>query len=151
MRLEAVPLVLYQGHRRARGLLTARQTADGHVDAGLAGAGVAAVANSDAKLGVVGGLPIGEKTSCSGVELAEDRWYCLEAHVERDLPNLLRFSVWLDGAEIVADTRYEPVNADWDTGGLYFKFGRSSYGGNNEFAVWHDDVALGTQRIGCGQ
>jgi hypothetical protein len=99
----------------------------------------------------VGGLPIGEKTSCSAVSMEQDQWYCLEAHVERDLPNHLRFSVWLDGAEIVTETTYEPVNADWDTGVLYFKFGRSSYGGNSEFPVWHDDVALGTARLGCGQ
>ncbi len=99
----------------------------------------------------VGGLPIGEKTSCSGVSLEQDTWYCLEAHVERDLPSLLRFSLWLDGAEIVAETSYEPVNADWVSEIFYFKFGRSSYGGDVTFPVWHDDVALGTERIGCGE
>jgi hypothetical protein len=99
----------------------------------------------------VGGLPIGERTSCSAVSMAEDAWYCLEAHVERDLPNILRFTLWLDGAEIVAETSYEPVNADWVSEVFYFKFGRSSYGGDVTFPVWHDDVALGTQRIGCGQ
>src|SRR5688572_29603332 len=50
VRLEAVPSILLQAHRRARGLLADRQAADGHVDTGLVGAGVAAVPNADAKL-----------------------------------------------------------------------------------------------------
>ena len=32
---------------------------------------------------------------------------------------------------------------------LFFKLDRASYGGNNTWTLWHDDVAVGTAPIGC--
>jgi hypothetical protein len=29
------------------------------------------------------------------------------------------------------------------------KLGRSSYGGNNVFPVWHDDVVVSSAPVGC--
>jgi hypothetical protein len=95
----------------------------------------------------VGGLSAGERTECSGVDLNADQWYCLQAHVLKQNGSIT-FDVRVDGAEVVPETTYTGLNAEW-TDALFFKFGRASYGGNNTWSIWHDDVAVGTSPIGC--
>ncbi|WP_437285933.1 hypothetical protein [Sorangium sp. So ce406] len=80
---------------------------------------------------------------CSGgVKLAADTWYCLEFHY--DGPGR-EVRVFVDGAEVEA-----MHVSDW---GPYdyklFKFGFEKYHGGNK-TMWYDDIALGTERIGCG-
>jgi len=95
----------------------------------------------------VGGLSTGERTECSGFDLSADRWYCVQAHVLKQNGNIT-FDVRVDGATVVPETTYTGLSADW-TDALFFKFGRASYGGNNTWTVWHDDVAVGTAPIAC--
>lgn len=95
----------------------------------------------------VGGLSAGERTECSGVDLNANQWYCLEAHFLKQNGSVT-FDVRVDGMPVVAETTYTGLNAEW-TDALFFKFGRASYGGNNTWSVWHDDIAVGTAPIGC--
>jgi len=95
----------------------------------------------------VGGLSAGERTECLGVDLNANQWYCLQAHVLKQNGSIT-FDVRVDGAQVVAETTYTGLNAEW-TDAFFFKFGRAAYGGNNTWSVWHDDVAVGTSPIGC--
>jgi hypothetical protein len=95
------------------------------------------------------GVTGGEKTSCSGVALDADRWYCLEVHFAR-APGSISFGVSIDGAVVVPETTYTGAVAGWTAGPLFMKLGRSSYGGNNVFPVWHDDVVISASPVGCG-
>lgn len=54
----------------------------------------------------------------------------------------------MDGVAVVPETTYSGLSAGW-TDTLFFKFRRASYGGNNTWPVWHDDLAVGTAPIGC--
>lgn len=94
------------------------------------------------------GIAGGERTSCSGVALAADRWYCLEVHFAR-APGSITFGVQVDGATVVPETSYSEAIAAWTEGPLFLKLGRSSYGGNNVFPVWHDDVIVSPTPVGC--
>jgi len=95
----------------------------------------------------VGGLSAGERTECSGFDLSADRWYCVQAHVIKQNGSIT-FDVSVDGAAVVPQTTYTGLNAEWNDA-LFFKFGRASYGGNNTWTLWHDDIAVGTAPIGC--
>lgn len=96
----------------------------------------------------VDGVAGGERTTCSGVALEADRWYCLEVHFSR-APGRIAFSVQIDGASVVPNTEYTDAMPAWSDGPLFLKLGRSSYGGNGVWPVWHDDVVLSTQPVGC--
>jgi polysaccharide lyase-like protein len=96
----------------------------------------------------VDGVSGGERTSCSGVPLDAERWYCLQVHFARS-PGRIAFSVQIDGSSVVAETEYTDALPAWSDGPLFLKLGRSSYGGNGVWPVWHDDVALSNQPIGC--
>ena len=95
----------------------------------------------------VGGLSAGERTECSGFDLSADRWSCVQAHVSKQNGSIT-FDVRVDGAAVVPETTYTGLNAEWNDA-LFFKFGRASYGGNNTWSVWHDDIAVGTAPIAC--
>jgi hypothetical protein len=94
------------------------------------------------------GVTGGEKTSCSGVALEAERWYCLEVHFART-PGSLTFGVQIDGASVVQETTLPGAAAAWTDGPLFLKLGRSSYGGNNVFPVWHDDLVVSSTPVGC--
>jgi len=94
------------------------------------------------------GVAGGERTSCSGVALDADRWYCLEVHFRR-APGSISFGVQIDGASVVPETTLDNAVATWTDGPLFMKLGRSSYGGNNVFPVWHDDVVVSAAPVGC--
>ena len=96
----------------------------------------------------VDGVAGGERTTCSGVALEANRWYCLQVHFTR-APGSIGFSVQIDGSSVVPDTTYSDAVAAWSDGPMFLKLGRSSYGGNNVWPVWHDDVVLSTQPVGC--
>jgi len=96
----------------------------------------------------VDGVAGGERTTCSGVALQANRWYCLEVHFSRG-PGRIAFSVQLDGASVVPNTEYTDAMPAWSDGPMFLKLGRSSYGGNGVWPVWHDDVVLSTQPVGC--
>lgn len=94
------------------------------------------------------GVAGGERTTCSGVALDANRWYCLEVHFTR-APGSISFGVQIDGNSVVAETTYTDAIAAWNDGPLFLKLGRSSYGGNNVFPVWHDDVVVSSAPVGC--
>jgi polysaccharide lyase-like protein len=94
------------------------------------------------------GIAGGERTSCSGVALDAERWYCLEVHFAR-APGSISFGVQIDGSSVVPETTYTDAVAAWNEGPLFLKVGRSSYGGNNVFPVWHDDVVVSSAPVGC--
>jgi hypothetical protein len=94
------------------------------------------------------GVSGGEKTSCSGLALEQDRWYCLEVHFAR-APGSITYGVQIDGNTVVPETTYTGAVAAWTDGLLFLKLGRSSYGGNNVFPVWHDDVVVSSAPVGC--
>lgn len=94
------------------------------------------------------GVTGGEKTSCSGLALEQDRWYCLEVHFAR-APGSITYGVQIDGNSVVPETTQTGAVAAWTDGPLFLKLGRSSYGGNNVFPVWHDDVVVSSAPVGC--
>jgi hypothetical protein len=96
----------------------------------------------------VDGIPGGERTTCSGVALEPNRWYCLEVHFSRSAGRIA-YSVQVDGQSVVPETEYTDPVAAWTEGPMFMKLGRSSYGGNNVWPVWHDDVIVATQPVGC--
>jgi len=77
-----------------------------------------------------------------GVKLLANTWYCLEFFYDGANSEV---RVFVDDAEVE-----ELHVTDW---GPYtyqtFKFGFEKYHGANK-TLWYDDVALGTERIGCG-
>jgi hypothetical protein len=96
------------------------------------------------------GITGGERTSCSGLALDADRWYCLEVFFAR-APGSITFEVSIDGSVVVPETTYTGAVAQWTDGPLFMKLGRSSYGGNNVFPVWHDDVVVSASPVGCAE
>ena len=95
----------------------------------------------------VDGVEGGERTSCSGVALDAERWYCLEVHFSRS-PGRITFGVKVDGDTVVPETEYADATA-WGDGPMFLKLGRSAYGGNQTWPVWHDDVVVSSQPVGC--
>lgn len=95
----------------------------------------------------MGGLAGGPRTECSGVVLEAERWYCLQASVSME-GRRLEVSLQVD-AQPAVEQAYTGLDAAWNAGDLYLKLGRASYGGPAAGAVWHDDVALGTEPIPC--
>jgi hypothetical protein len=94
----------------------------------------------------------GEITGCSGFQYAADTWYCVEAHVVQGASGAT-VEVWIDGAAQSFDVTQMPQNPvakpDWSTPARYLKLGVRSYSGPATWELWNDDVAVGTERIGC--
>jgi hypothetical protein len=94
----------------------------------------------------------GEITGCSGFQYAANTWYCVEAHVVQGGSGAT-VEVWIDGAAQSFDVTQMPQNPvakpDWSTPARYLKLGVRSYSGPATWELWNDDVAVGTQRIGC--
>jgi hypothetical protein len=87
-------------------------------------------------------LSNGGTYECSGgVQFVASTWYCLEFFY--DGPNS-ELSVFVDGTEVT-----ELHVSDW---GPYqyslFKFGFEKYHGDSK-NLWYDDLALGSERVGC--
>jgi hypothetical protein len=83
-----------------------------------------------------------------------DRWYCIEA-LFSGTGGVGEFDVWIDNVEIstmhVTDFKSRPTNPSrtmWAPTFKYIKVGAQNYSGDIG-KIWYDDVAVGTQRIGC--
>jgi hypothetical protein len=78
----------------------------------------------------------------NGVKLEANTWHCVEAFFNGPASEL---RVFVGGQEIptLHVTDWGPYQ--WKT----FKFGYEKYGGPKAKTMWYDDVAVGTQRIGC--
>ena len=86
-------------------------------------------------------LSSGDYDSLEGAtQLMEDTWYCLE--VLYDGPGS-QVRVWVDDEE-VSKLHATDWSADYET----FKFGYERYHGPDK-TIWYDDLAMGTERIGC--
>ena len=94
-----------------------------------------------------GALVGGPRTTCTGVSIEPERWYCIESHLERQGQDL-ELSVSIDGSVVYEQTL---TGGDaWDGDALFVKLGRAAYGENGPRSIWHDDVAVGRLPIPCG-
>jgi hypothetical protein len=76
-----------------------------------------------------------------GVAFAPSTWVCLEALIDHGHPEI---DVWVDGTE-VPDLHH----TDWALDSYdSVRFGFEKYAGPG-IDIWYDDIAIGTQRIGC--
>jgi len=77
----------------------------------------------------------------AGVPIAPATWTCIEILLDHVKPEI---DVWVNGAEIadMHHTNY-PLD-DYDN----LRFGFEKYAGP-ALDVWYDDIAVGTERIGC--
>jgi hypothetical protein len=94
-----------------------------------------------------GGLTGGPRTTCTGVSIEPERWYCIESHLVRQ-GQTLELSVSIDGSVVYEDTL--AGGGAWDGDELFVKLGRAAYGESGPRAIWHDDVAVGRLPIPCG-
>jgi hypothetical protein len=93
-----------------------------------------------------------EKTGCTGFQLQADTWYCFELHVVRDTSNMTTADLFINGADqsynvhgTDTNTVVNPNPAVW----RYLRLGTRSYSNAYPSNVYVDDIAVGTQRIGC--
>ena len=77
----------------------------------------------------------------TGVQIPPATWTCIEILFDHVKPEI---DVWIDGAEIadMHHTNYPLDNYD------NVRFGFEKYAGP-ALEVWYDDIAVGTERIGC--
>ena len=87
-----------------------------------------------------------------GIVLDAETWYCIEALFDGGGDE---FRMWLDGAEVsqmhVTDWKpreTSPARRGWAPPFNHAKVGAQNYSGQAG-TVWYDDVAFGSQRIGC--
>jgi hypothetical protein len=77
----------------------------------------------------------------TGLTIAPNTWTCIEILLDHVKPEI---DVWIDGAEI-ADMHHTDYPLDnYDN----VRFGYEKYAGP-EMEIWYDDIAIGTQPIGC--
>jgi hypothetical protein len=90
----------------------------------------------------------GQGTNTPGVTLDANRWYCIDGLFDGQASEV---RVWLDDSEItqlhVTDWGGRRTGA-WAPTYAVAKVGGQSYSGNPG-QIWYDDVAFGTERIGC--
>jgi len=92
---------------------------------------------------VTGGAPSGG----DGITLTADNWYCMEALFDGANHE---FRSWIDGEELAAMhvTDWQQGVMNWSPSYAHMKIGGQNYSGSLG-QIWFDDVAMGTQRIGC--
>lgn len=109
------------------------------IDVNLLGAGpeYTQFANGD----VTGGAPSG----ADGLGLGSDTWYCMEAFYGPD-----EFRLWVDGEELMTMhvTDWQQGVAGWSPTYSVMKIGGQNYSGSLG-QIWFDDVAMGSQPLGC--
>jgi hypothetical protein len=76
-----------------------------------------------------------------GVAFAPATWVCLEMLVDRARPEI---DVWVDGVEVPDLHHTDWALDNYDT----VRFGFEKYAGPG-IDIWYDDIAIGTERIGC--
>jgi hypothetical protein len=94
--------------------------------------------------------------TAQSMALAAGRWYCLEFHFDESAGTI---DTWVDGSEVsglvetgasVPDVSSQWLSRQgWKPLLLDLKLGWESYSGMVT-TLWFDDVALASQRIGCG-
>lgn len=129
----------------------------GHNTYFKAGAGAATSSDHETRVGVMNGMlminqPAGDRGFLSnqsyyndgnkpGVVFMPMTWSCVEVFF--DPPNST-IDVWVEGKEVpdlhVTDWQQDPIGA--------FRFGFEKYAGPDA-DFWYDDIAVGTQPIGC--
>jgi hypothetical protein len=86
---------------------------------------------------------------------AVDAWTCIELHVDETAGTI---ETWVDGKQVagltengtpVADISTQWLSRAWKPSLADFRLGWESYAGQT-MTLWFDDVALASQRIGCG-
>jgi len=76
-----------------------------------------------------------------GIAFAPSTWVCLEVLIDRGKPEI---DVWVEGTE-VPDLHH----TDWPLDNYdSIRFGFEKYAGP-AIDIWYDDIAIGTERIGC--
>jgi hypothetical protein len=76
-----------------------------------------------------------------GVQFPAMAWTCVKTFFD---PPSSTIDLWVDGVEVPAlhrtDWQQDPIGA--------FRFGYEKYGATDA-DIWYDDIAVGTQPIGC--
>jgi hypothetical protein len=103
----------------------------------------------------VSGAEGGEQTGCTTFQFQAEQWYCVEVHVTQ-ASGALTAELYVDGADqsyTVHGKPVETITAKMQEFPMrYLKVAQQAYSsGNGAWSVNYDDVAVGTQRIGCGQ
>ena len=92
------------------------------------------------------GLVGGTSTECSGEPLEAERWHCLEVHLSR-AGQRASLSLSVDGDAVLE--RDVIGGSEWAEPSLFVKLGRAAYGESSQGALWHDDVIVSRQPVGC--
>jgi Cip1-like, core domain len=77
----------------------------------------------------------------TGLTIAPDTWTCIEILLDHAKPEI---DVWINGAEIADMHHTDYPLDDYDN----VRFGYEKYAGP-AMEIWYDDIAIGTQPIGC--
>jgi hypothetical protein len=77
-----------------------------------------------------------------GIVFAPDTWVCLELLLDAGPPS--EIDVWVDGVEVPALHHTDWTLDRYDN----VRFGFEKYAGP-ALELWYDDIAVGSQRIGC--
>jgi hypothetical protein len=93
-----------------------------------------------------------EETGCTGFSFEAEKWYCLELHVTQGASGVTT-DLFIDGEDqsyknhgVAMDTISDPMGKPLFR---YLKLGYRAYSGGFNASIWNDDVAVGTQRVGC--
>ena len=76
-----------------------------------------------------------------GVAFAPSTWVCLEVLIDRARPEI---DFWVDGTEVPDLHHTDWALDNYDS----VRFGFEKYAGPG-IDIWYDDIAIGTERIGC--
>jgi len=76
-----------------------------------------------------------------GVAFAPSTWVCLEVLIDRARPEI---DFWVDGVEVPDLHHTDWALDNYDS----LHFGFEKYAGPG-LDVWYDDIAIGTERVGC--
>jgi hypothetical protein len=134
--------------------LAMKDTADKQGDVRMGGQDMILMYNrqsDDATLPVMSPTGTGES-----VALAANAWTCIESYFDENAGTI---DTWVDGKEVaglvengtaVPDVSTQWLSqAGWKPALADFRIGWESYSGQT-MTLWFDDVALASQRIGCG-
>jgi hypothetical protein len=91
----------------------------------------------------------------ASVAVVPSTWTCIELHVDEAAGTI---ETWVDGTRVaglvengtpVPDISTQWLSRAWKPALADFRLGWESYAGQT-MTLWFDDVAIGTQRLGCG-
>lgn len=92
-----------------------------------------------------------EKTGCTGFQLQADRWYCFELHVTNGASGTVA-DLSIDGVDqsfritqMPFDSVLNPNRPAWK----YLRLGGRAFSSQYSSNIYVDDIAAGTQPIGC--